>query len=107
MGIGPVYIRSSCVNAQFFGRGIGLGYSREALVAAQTNLTDWLRIVSPIIFGRIFNSHRFAPAGSSKAHGSIYYIAAAMIAFGQLLFIPVDKRKLEHKPPAPPVASSK
>ena len=78
------------------------------------NLIDWLRIVSPIIFARVYNGFAFKVRVSGPAEGvscsalpececvpyyssqgSLYYVCAALVAAAEVLLVTVDKRDLE------------
>lgn len=84
--LGPMMIRNSSVNALFYERGISLGYTREALVAAMGNMNDWFRMLMPLAYGQVY---RRAPV---KAY--MYYLCAGIIVLSQLLFTTVNFEKI-------------
>jgi hypothetical protein len=46
---------TSAVSSMFYERGLELGLQRGELSAAQDNLLCWLKIVSPLVYGSIYN----------------------------------------------------
>ena len=64
-----------------------LGHTREALAAAQTNLIDWLRILMPFVWSRIYNM--------STNKGNMYYSCALLVLLGHFTFLMVDLRSLD------------
>ena len=72
-----MFIRSSAVNAQFFQRGLKLGFQRGELSAAQDSLTLWLKVSIPFVYSRLYNASHFK--------GSLYYYASTAVIVAQLL----------------------
>ena len=85
--LGPMVIRSAGANALFIERGLALGHSREALLAAQHNIQDWLRILTPLLYGRLYNSYR----------GNVYYVSAGMLILAELLFLTLKEKSISTK----------
>lgn len=96
--LGPFGIRSSATQALLFERGVALGHTREALVAANANLGDWLKIVGPFVYLKLFNG--------LQRKGNLYYFCAIQVAIAQLLFMTIDRSGFASSSKGPAAAAA-
>ena len=78
---GPMYTRSSAINALAFERGKELGIPPEKLAAAQANLSSWLMVLWPMRASRLYGSF------GHLLKGAPYIASAGMVVLAQVLLL--------------------
>ena len=73
----PMYIRSSAMNSLYYKRGLELGFTRGTLSAATSSLMDFCKIISPLIYARIYNYSTFK--------GTPYYFAFCIVIVSEII----------------------